>query len=564
MKWKMSAKRPLLSGLLNERGQFYFLRRGTQQMKRQKSAMFQIGHSADGRRTLNLQPSLTVFRSWLTFPVALIVCVLLCVLFANSASAQTKTYLTGLNMPNLRPMESNLTLPPSLKMPWLWPVADLQEMKRKKEQNSYLYRPRGSAKTMMAFTGKEALLSGPAGTGKSRACLEKMHKAALKYPGARFLIVRKTKESLTESALFTYERYVLGEDNPICSNMQRRSRQAYRYPNGAVIVVGGMDKASKIMSTEYDMIYVQEAIELTEDDWESLTTRLRNGKLPYQSIIADTNPDRPTHWLKQRCDLGKCLFLDSRHEDNPILWDGEKWTERGAAYISVLDALSGARKSRLRFGKWVQAEGAVYDTWDRNTHLIDRFEIPSDWKRYRSIDFGFNNPFTCQWWAEDDDGRLYLYREMYMTQRTVRTHAEKINSLSGEERFSATVCDHDAEDRATLLENGIDSVPAKKEVSVGIDKVKERLVIQKDGKPRLFILRDSLVEVDQALVEAKKPFCTEQEIDGYIWDRPKDGKENKDRPVKLDDHGVDAMRYVVMHVDSPKAKLSQSANPFYS
>ena len=460
-------------------------------------------------------------------------------------------------------MESNLTLPPSLRMPWLWPVADLQEAKRKTEQNSHKFVAYGNAQVMMDFKGTEALLSGPAGTGKSRACLEKLHRAALKYPKARLLIVRKTRESLTESGLFTYERYVLGEDNPICSGSQRRLRQSYRYPNGSVIVIGGMDKAGKIMSTEYDMIYIQEAIELTENDWESLTTRLRNGALPYQPIIADTNPDRPTHWLKQRCDLEKCLLLDSRHRDNPILWDGENWTGRGQAYIAVLDALTGARKARLRHGKWVQAEGAVYDMWNRNVHLIDRIEIKPEWRRFRVIDFGFTNPFTCQWWAIDPDGRMYLYREIYMTRRTVKVHAEKINELSKGERIEATICDHDAEDRATLAENGIASMGAKKDVQPGIQKVQERLKLV-NGKPRLFILRGSLVEVDQALVDGKNPFCTEQEIDGYVWEQPKDGRTSKEHPVKADDHGMDAMRYGVMYADGPSAKMTQSSNPFYS
>jgi phage terminase large subunit len=130
-------------------------------------------------------------------------------------------------------------------------------------------------------------------------------------------------------------------------------RQSYNYPNGSNIVVGGLDDSQRVMSTEYDMIYVMEAIETTENDWENLTTRLRNGVMPYQQIIADTNPDSPTHWLKvQRANKGLTRMIECRHEDNPVLYDRAKgeWTKAGLVYIDTLDRLTGPRKDRLRLG----------------------------------------------------------------------------------------------------------------------------------------------------------------------------------------------------------------------
>lgn len=390
-------------------------------------------------------------------------------------------------------------------------------------------------------------LCGPAGTGKTRACLQRLHRLALDYPGMRGLIVRKTRASLSESALVTYEEKVLGDDNPVAEGPTRQHRQTYRYPNGSLIVVGGMDRASRIMSTEFDVIYIAEAIELTLTDYESLTTRLRNGVIPFQQLIFDCNPDAPTHWLKVRADTGAAQMLDSRHEDNPRLWDEERqeWTSEGAAYMAKLEALTGVRKARLRHGRWAMAEGAVYE-FDRTVHLVDHFEIPPEWRRFRAIDFGFTNPFVCQWWATDPDGRLYLYREIYMTRRTVRRHAAQIRDLSEGEEYEFTVTDHDAEDRATLEEEGIYTTPANKEVSPGIQAVQERLKGAGDGRPRLFMLRDSLVEADEELIETKKPFCTEQEFDSYVWAKGQDGKPAKEAPVKLYDHGMDAMRYMVM------------------
>lgn len=421
------------------------------------------------------------------------------------------------------------------------------ERRRRDRLKGLAYTPRGAAVRLQEDASAEVGLSGPAGTGKSRACLQKVHRLALDYPGMRALIVRKTRASLSESTLVTFEQHVLGEDNPVGQGPTRQHRQVYRYPNGSVIVVGGMDRATRIMSTEFDVVYVPEAVELTITDYESLLTRLRNGVVPFQQIIFDCNPDAPTHWLKARADAGQARMYESRHEDNPRLWDeaAHVWTPEGAAYLAKLDGLTGVRKDRLRYGRWAIAEGAVYE-FDRAVHLVDRFEIPADWQRFRVVDFGFTNPFVCQWWAMDLDGRLYLYREMYMTRRTVRRHAVDIRQWSEGEEYVFTVADHDAEDRETLAEEGIYTLPAIKDVTTGIQAVQERLKVQGDGKPRLFVMRDSLVEVDEALREDTKPYCTEQEFDSYVWPKGQDGKAVKEQPVKLFDHGMDAMRYLVM------------------
>jgi PBSX family phage terminase large subunit len=378
----------------------------------------------------------------------------------------------------------------------------------------------------------------------------------------RALIVRKTRTSLTESALVTFEEKVLPYGSPLANGPQRRMRQSYNYPNGSVIVVGGLDDSQRVMSTEYDMIYVMEAIETTENDWENLTTRLRNGVMPYQQIIADTNPDSPTHWLVQRANNGITRMIECRHEDNPVLYDRAKgdWTKAGLVYIDTLDRLTGPRKDRLRYGRWVQAEGVVYEGFDKTKHLIDRFDIPRDWLRYWVIDFGFNHAFVCQFWAVDSDGRLYRYREIYFTQRLVEDHAKQILAVSaGEPLPQRVICDHDAEDRATFERHtGFVTTPAHKTVSDGIQAVAARLKPSGDGKPRLFFMRDSLVERDQKLVEKKLPACTEEEIDSYIWNVG-GGRNKGEEPVKANDDGMDCTRYMVAQLDLVGRPFSASA-----
>jgi hypothetical protein len=88
------------------------------------------------------------------------------------------------------------------------------------------------------------------------------------------------------------------------------------------------------------------------------------------------------------------------------------------------------------------------------------------------IDFGFNNPFVCQWWAVDPDGRMHLYRELYMTGRTVTRHKVDISIHSRGESYEATIADHDAEDRATLAETTVinDSALVERLVAAGYEK----------------------------------------------------------------------------------------------
>lgn len=437
------------------------------------------------------------------------------------------------------------------------------------------FAPRGAAAQLFHCREPEVLISGPAGTGKSRACLEKLHLAALLNPGMRGLIVRKTQASLAGSALDTWRKAVtVLSDGSLDRNVwyyggSSAEPAQYRYTNGSTVLLSGMDKSSKIMSTEFDLIYVQEATELTEEDWNALVSRLRNGVMSFQQIMADCNPQSEYHWLYQRCLAGQTRMLESRHEDNPVYFEavdvtaldtvGPQYlynpTDAGKAYLAKLDNLTGLARLRLRDGKWVSAEGTVYDNFDTRVHLID--EMPpgwESWSRYWAVDFGYTNPFTLQCWAEDPDGRLYLYRELYHTQRLVADLADQILNLVTEEKDgqrvwiepkpSRIICDHDAEDRATFERAlGLPTVAAKKSVSDGIQAVQQRLRVQSDGKARLYIRRNALVKRDQALADARKPTCLREEIPSYVWD------PRKEAPVKENDHGCDAMRYMVAQRD---------------
>lgn len=455
------------------------------------------------------------------------------------------------------------------------------------------YRPIGKFRELFSYRGPEVLASGPAGTGKSRACLEKLHAICLATPKVRGLIVRKTRESLSSTALVTYREHVANkhiEAGEVWFYGGSPSEAAqYRYANGSTITIGGMDKAIRIMSSEYDVAYAQEATELTVDDWEAITSRLRNGRISFQQIIADCNPDAPTHWLRGRAidHPDDFVILESTHRDNPVLWnpDTDNWTEAGADYLAKLGRLTGHRKARLLEGKWVAAEGTVYENFDASVHVIDPFEIPKSWTIYWGIDFGYTNPFVLQCWAHDkDNDRLYLYREIYHSKRLVEDHAKQIMDIVApypmvtsevtpdgrgglpmragprewlERAPRRILADHDAEGQATFwLKTGQRCSNAHKEVTEGIQAVEERLALREDGLPGLFIFRNATVEKDMEMREKGKPTSTIEEFPGYIWAPPPQTttvsvtqSRTRELPGKENDHGMDCMRYVVAHLD---------------
>lgn len=424
----------------------------------------------------------------------------------------------------------------------------------------------GQNRELWRYRGLETILSGPFETGKTMTALNKFHLLHCKYPRSQGLMLRKTYKSLIATAVVTFEKKVL----PYPSSDRRcplhkfggERPEWYDYPNGSRLTLGGLDNPDRFLSGEYDWIYVNQAEELTLNDWETLTGRVtgRAGNTPYSQIMGDCNPGPPTHWILHRPTL-KVFY--SRHEDNPTLFDPEtgERTARGNVTMAVLDALTGVRYKRGRLGLWEAAEGQVYEEFNPAIHLIDRFEIPSTWRRFRIVDFGYTNPFVCLWVAVDHDGRMFAYREIYHTQRLVEDHARQIVALSKGEAIDTTVTDHDAEDRATLERYGIPTTAAHKEVSPGLQAVSIRLRTAGDGKPRLFFMRDSLVERDQDLADKYKPTSTIDEFPVYVWPKNQDGKPIKEAPIKENDHGMDAIRYGVMYLDRPTETIRIGQSP---
>jgi len=432
------------------------------------------------------------------------------------------------------------------------------------------YEPRGEAPAFLECRDPEVLYEGPAGTGKSYACLWKVHAAMCKYPGARALIVRQTLVSLTASALVTYQERVLPTGNFQVDKFggSRFDPVQFRYPNGSVIVVGGMDNPSKIMSSEYDLAYVNEATELSENAWEAITTRLRYGVMPYQQLLADCNPVAPTHWLNQRAIKGITTRFRSTHEDNPVLWNAYlgKWTERGEKYIALLDRLTGVRYQRLRLGNWVAAEGQVYDNWSAaNVVKYEdvKHKIEQSHLRIGAGDWGWTKPGVLQVWSVDHDGDMYLVEEVYQTRRAVESWwIPKAQALTRTWNVRQWFLDpSEPEHIAQFQHAGIPATGAKNDIKPGIDAVQDRIRPLDRERPRLFIVEGSTREVDPDLLDKKLPTSTLTELPEYIWPMDADGVTKKDLPIDANNHGLDTMRYAVAALDLPGGGVALDVDP---
>lgn len=391
------------------------------------------------------------------------------------------------------------------------------------------------------------LLTGSKNGGKSHLAAEKIHGYLLKYPGSTASLYRKAHEFAVKS-IVPMMQFVIGNDDRI-----KYINGVFVYDNGSRAYVAGMldqkqrEAARSLRGAkgEPDIAWMEEANAFTRADFEEISANTRGKVAAWQQVILSTNPDMPQHWIYTDLILGNgAKVYYSGVKDNPMA---------SPADFERLDRLTGVQRERLRDGKWVRAEGVVYDEFNPDVHIVDWFQIPDEWDKYRAVDFGYKNPFVCMWWAVDGDGAMYLYREIHEVEKLVEDLTPAIIRLTGSERIIDTVADHDAEDRATMERHGIRTLTANKEVQRGIQEVKSRLSIQNNGRARLYILRGSLVDLDgnkrdDTIGEDGAPISLAGEMTAYAWEKYTDGKPNKEAPHKMFDHHQDPTRYMAMRL----------------
>jgi phage terminase large subunit len=304
----------------------------------------------------------------------------------------------------------------------------------------------------------------------------------------------------------------------------------------------GLDSGNDInalASQQFGFIGVEEARETREDQYdEQIGRSLRWPHIPpkFLQVMLVTNPDRPGHFLNQR-------FNVERWEDYKSIKAQILDNLLPKAYLRRIEQLRGVFRKRYKDGLWVGAEGMVYP-FDPAVHVIKRFAIPKEWERVVSADLGYDNPLCIQWWAISPEARWYLYREIYKTHVSPSVYIPQIQSFNNADGINPRViCDHDPAIASLFKSYGVKTQNAIKDRMAGQITVNDLFEMDKS-----YIFEDCLVEVDNRLVEQRKPWSTAQEYPGYTW---LDGKDDMSHE---DDHGMDAERYAKHTRLSPKKR----------
>jgi PBSX family phage terminase large subunit len=341
--------------------------------------------------------------------------------------------------------------------------------------------------------------------------------------GESGIVVAPTYRMLKDSTLVTLLGMIDAHNIPVVYNKGDQQLETMVNGKKAIAMLRSGDNPDRLRGPNVTWGWVDEMAMVRENVWKVLLGRLRVGD---PQAWGTTTP-AGMNWVYQRWverQDPRYGIVQSSTRENKFL-PKDFVTDLESDYTSEFAA-------QEVDGQFVAFEGLVYSEFNSATNLID-YDPPKSWARYGAIDFGYSNPFVHLWGAVDEDGRLYIYDEHYQRKALLETHAEAIKSRGVRQQW--IVSDHDAQEVAQMRSLGIDTVPAKKDITVGIQAVKARLKPAGDGRPRLFI--------HERCVNLRK------ELGMYRWPESKDGSPEKEAPVKEWDHACDALRYMVASLD---------------
>jgi len=368
-------------------------------------------------------------------------------------------------------------------------------------------------------------------------------------PPGPLVMIGKTKDTLGRNVLDEIDNY-FGSSSPL---VHTRGANEGRLFGRKVHMVGANDaKAeSKIRGLTLAGAYVDEATLLPgEGYWSMLLTRHITTFPQGAKIFATTNPDGPAHWFKRkvldRLDKVRGQSWAFRLDDNPILPEDEKQALR--------DSLSGLFYKRFIDGLWVAAEGAIYDMLDLDPggrHRTTWQQLPHmTGYRVLGLDYGTANPFHAVLLGTGVDQRLYVLGEWRYSGRD--TH-HQLDDGQYEKRLrtwlnegAGILLGHDPDQMLQPL----DVWPSR--VAIDPSAASFRALLRNRGWGGLVAADNSVLDgirnVASLLSSGRLVFVDgaapelERELLGYVWD-PKAQERGEDAPLKVDDHGPDALRY---------------------
>ncbi len=378
-------------------------------------------------------------------------------------------------------------------------------------------------RSILESTARTNILHGSVRSGKTVAADVRWLDYVNTAPAGDLLMVGKTERTLhrnilqplvemigSDSARFTLgagEGYLLGRKIYLCGANDERAEGKIR----------GMTLAGA---------YGDEITLWPESFFKMLLTRL---SVKGSKGFYTTNPDGPCHYIK-RDYLDREAELDLRAfhfqlRDNPTL---------EPAFIEALEReYSGLWRRRFIDGEWCLAEGAIWDMFDEDIHVLDEVPAGVDLvQHWVFCDYGTSNPFVALLCGRGSDGRYYVLDEWRWDsreehrQKTDAQYSQEVREWLAKAGFLNLRWYVDPSAASFLLQleqDGVSAEPAENDVSLGLGTVGSAL-----GNGDLLILRRC-----QGLTK---------EIVSYVWDL-KAQERGEDKPVKRNDHGPDALRY---------------------
>ncbi|MBR2460907.1 MAG: phage terminase large subunit [Clostridia bacterium] len=361
-----------------------------------------------------------------------------------------------------------------------------------------LGRPNEKQRLFLLDTHAVVGYGGARGGGKSWAVRTKAVIMALSHGGIKQLIVRRTYPELTNNHILPLRALLHG----IAKYNDRDKRMVL--PNGSSINFGYCASDADLLryqGQEYDIIYVDEATQLTEHQLSVLRVCIRGVNSFPKRLYLTCNPGGVGHAYIKR------IFIDRRYlpgetaDDysftQALVTDNVALCKEQPQYVKQLDALPESLRRAWRDGDWDACEGAYFPEFRRDLHVCQPFPIPGDWRRFRAFDYGLDC-FACLWIAVDSSGNAYVYREVSESGYGISVAAEKAVSMTTEEeRIYCTYAPPDMWSRSQ--ESGKEKVDLFRAAGLkGIVRssndreagwlcIKELLRLNADGEPRLKI-----------------------------------------------------------------------------
>lgn len=289
--------------------------------------------------------------------------------------------------------------------------------------------------------GRYIAYGGARGGGKSWAARVKAVLLAIEQDGIQILFLRRTLGELRENHIYPLLRLLGG------IALYRSSTRELVFDNDSRIVLGYCAAERDVLQFQgqgYDVIFLEEATQFTEFQFQALTESNRTGGLlrePFAPRMYFTcNPGGVGHaWVKRLFidrrfraseNPDDYIFIPSRVYDNPFL------LAHSPGYVESLQNLPPLRRKAMLDGNWDVFEGQYFDEFDRAVHVEALPRVADTWKRYVTVDYGLDM-FACLFIAAEPCGRFWVYREIYESGLIISDAARRVRSAAAGERFAA-------------------------------------------------------------------------------------------------------------------------------